>query len=79
VRVTVSIPDAVGERAESVARERGVSVSSLYAEAVESYMRLLRRERAVARIDELIGSAGDATGALKELAEHRKTSDRALP
>ena len=55
MRVTIYVPDAVGKEAAKLARDRGVSVSSLYAEVMAAYIKE-RRKRAVERIDSLIGT-----------------------
>ena len=46
MRVTVHVPDPLGKEGEQVAAGKGVSVSSLYAEAVERHIQFLRREEA---------------------------------
>ncbi len=78
MRVTVSIPDAAGMEAERLAREVGTSISALYAEAVEHYIQELRRQRAIERIDRLIGAAAVASDALDGLEEIRRKSDRSI-
>lgn len=60
MRVTVNVPDDIGEAAPALADERGQSVSSFYAEAVEERVKALRRERAFERIERLIESASSA-------------------
>ena len=56
MRVTVYVPDAVGKEAAKLARDRGVSVSSLYAEVMAAYIKEERRKEAFERIDSLIGT-----------------------
>lgn len=58
-RVTVSINEEVGEAAEAVAKERGLSVSEFYAQAVEAAVDEYKRQRALERIEE----EGMGTGA----------------
>jgi metal-responsive CopG/Arc/MetJ family transcriptional regulator len=78
MRVTVNIPDPLGEEVVDAAREEGVSVSALYARAVERYLQARLRERAIARVDALIGSAPVAPGALDELERERAASERRI-
>ncbi|PSQ96230.1 MAG: hypothetical protein BRD55_07175 [Bacteroidetes bacterium SW_9_63_38] len=55
-RVTVNVDDEIGKEAEAIAKERGVSVSQFYAEAVEAAIREHKRQRALQRIeDEVMG------------------------
>lgn len=76
MRVTVNIPDPIGQQAEEAAQEEGVSVSALFAQAVEKYLEERRRERAIQRINALIGTAHVAPNALEEMERDRKASDR---
>jgi predicted transcriptional regulator len=77
MRVTVNIPDDIGETAQHLAEERGQSVSSFYAEAVEQRVKALRREQAVERIDRLIEEhPPPAPDALDELKRMRRASER---
>lgn len=76
MRVTVNIPDPIGLEAEEIAREEGLSVSALFARAVEQYLEERRRERAIERIGALIGTARVAPDALDVLERDREASDR---
>lgn len=76
MRITVSIPDWIGEEAEGAARDEGVSISALYAQAVELYLRERRRDRAIARIGALIGATEITPDALDELKRERAVSER---
>ena len=76
MRVTVTIPNPLGERAEALAREQGISVSALYAEAMETYLTELRREKAFENIRGLIGKVEVAPDALDQLHEGRRRSQR---
>ncbi|HEY8468346.1 MAG TPA: hypothetical protein VIL18_01825 [Longimicrobiales bacterium] len=76
MRITVNIPDPVGQEAEELAREEGMSVSALFASAVERYLEQRRRERAIERIGALIGTARVAPDALEMLECDRRASDR---
>jgi len=72
VRITVHVPDDIGAEAERVAREQGVSVSSLYAEAVELHLRELRRQQAFAAIRGIIGQTPAAGDFGEQLAALRR-------
>ena len=72
MRVTVYVPDAVGKEAAKLARDRGVSVSSLYAEVMAAYIKEERRKRAVERIDSLIGTTYVAPDAVEQLHATRR-------
>lgn len=76
MRVTVHIPGPVGEEVEKAAQEEGVSVSALFARAVEKYLGERRRQSAIQRIGAWIGSAHVAPNALEELERDRERSDR---
>jgi metal-responsive CopG/Arc/MetJ family transcriptional regulator len=78
MRVTVNIPDPIGAEAENTARQEKVSVSALYAQAVELYLRARRREQAVARINALLGRSQVAPDAASELERERTASERPL-
>ncbi len=78
MRVTVNIPDPIGAEAENAARQQKVSVSALYAQAVELYLRARRREQAVARINTLLGRSQVAPDAASELERERTASERPL-
>ena len=56
MRVTVHVPDPLGKEVEQLAASQGVSVSSLYAEAVERHLQALRREEAFTEIGKLVGT-----------------------
>ena len=76
MRVTVHIPDEVGKKAEQLAKDKGVPVSSLYTEAIGAHVKEERRKRAFERISSLIGNAYVAPDFREQLAEMRKESDR---
>ncbi len=76
MRVTVFLPDEVGEEAKKLAKDRGVSVSALCGEVIEAYVKEERRKRAFERINRLIGNAYIAPDFREQLDEMRKESDR---
>lgn len=57
MRVTVHIPEPLGREAEDLAATRGVSVSSLYAEAMEKHLQTLKRETAFDELEKLLGGS----------------------
>lgn len=77
MRVTVQVPDDIGDKVKQVADEQGVSVSSLYTAALQAYLNERKRAQAIKRVDALIGTyvASDADEQLKEI---RKASDRSF-
>jgi antitoxin VapB len=76
VRVTVHVPDAIGQTAEQVAKQAGKSVSALYAEAIEAHVKALRRKQAIASINSLIGKTYVAPDFDEQLKQMRRESDR---
>ena len=76
MRVTVHVPDEVGKKAEQLAKDKGVSVSSLYAEVIEAHVKEERRKRAFERINNLIGKAYVAPDIDEQIRQMRKESDR---
>lgn len=76
MRITVHIPDPVGQDAEQAAREEETSVSALFARAMERFLEERRRARAARRITALIGEAEVSPEALEEVARDRGRSDR---
>ncbi len=78
-RVTVNVPDDIGEAAQTLADERGQSVSSFYAEAVEEHIERLRRKQAVETIERLIEEyPSPSPDAIDELERMRDEPDRTL-
>lgn len=78
MRVTVTVPDSVGEEAEEAARAEGLSVSALFAEAVEAFLERRRRLLAVERIEEAARRGGVGEDALRILQEERAGADRGM-
>lgn len=76
MRVTVHVPDEIGEAAQELADAQGQSVSSFYAEAVQDRVKQLRRQQAFDEIDRLIEKAEVAPDALEELERMRDEPDR---
>jgi len=72
MRHSVSIRDEVGEEVETVAEEKGLSISEFYARAAESYLKRIRRRRAIDELDRracTIDAHGDLNEALGEIRE----------
>jgi len=76
MRITINVPDDVGEEAENVAQAEGVSMSSLVAQAVRRYLEERRRSQAVERINALIGKASAGSQAVEEIRRERRMADR---
>ena len=59
VKTAISIPDAIFEEAERVAKRRGVSRSELYAKAVDEYVKSERFLGVRERLDGVYGRDGE--------------------
>lgn len=77
MRHSVSIRDEIGKEVESVAEEEGLSISEFYARAAESYLKRIRRRRAVDELDrragtiELRGDLDDILGEMRRDGSER--------
>lgn len=72
MRHSVSIRDEVGEEVEAVAEEEVLSISEFYARAAESYLKGIRRRRAIDEIERRAGSVDahdDLDEALSDIRE----------
>jgi metal-responsive CopG/Arc/MetJ family transcriptional regulator len=78
MRITINVPDDVGEEAENVAQAEGLSMSSLVAQAVRRYLEERRRAQAVERINALIGKAQVSSQAVEEIRRERRVPDRSI-
>ena len=78
MRITINVPDDVGEEAETVAQAEGGSMSSLVAQAVRRYLEERRRAQAVERINALIGKAQVGSQAVEEIRRERRVPDRSI-
>jgi hypothetical protein len=76
VKTAISIPDAIFEEAEQLAKLRGWSRSELYANAVTAYVKSERFSGVRERLDAVYGDHGDDS-ALDPLFEKAQT--RSLP
>jgi hypothetical protein len=77
MRVTVHVPDEIGEAAQELADAQDQSVSSFYADAVEDRVKQLRRQQAFDRIEKLIEKhPPPASDAIEELHRMRDEPDR---
>ncbi|MFP4228172.1 MAG: hypothetical protein ACLFTE_05000 [Salinivenus sp.] len=74
----MSIRDEVGEKVETVAEEEGLSISEFYARAAESYLKRLRRRRAIDELDRRAGAI-DAHGDLNEALGDIRENDPERP
>jgi metal-responsive CopG/Arc/MetJ family transcriptional regulator len=75
MRLTVSIPEEVGQALREAAAREGVSVSRLAKDALSSYLRRQQRLEAGSRLLELAGHAHVADDALEQL-ESGRADDR---
>lgn len=78
MRVTVHVADDIGKEVEKIATKKGVSVSSLYAEAIETHIRELKRKKAIEGINNLIGNTYIDANIDGQLQEIRYSSDRSF-
>lgn len=76
-RVTVNVADEVGDEAEAIAAERGISVSQFYAEAAEAAIRRHKRQQALQRIEEEVIGKGASVSreAFEEAQEDLRDPD----
>jgi hypothetical protein len=78
-RVTVSVPEETDARVRKWAEEEGKSLSRIYADAVEAYIRGKRRQQAAERIEAILDRTSVQPGAVEELHAERESSDRSFP
>lgn len=76
MRVTVTVADDVGREAEEAARAEGLSVSALFARAVEDFLEDRRRRLGARRIEAAARSCAVDDAALRILDEEREGADR---
>ena len=75
MRITVTVPDRVGEEVQRLAEEEGLSVSGIYAQAAESFVAELRKKRALEEIERLIEEADVAPGTAEMIGAMRHEDD----
>lgn len=78
-RVTVSVPEDIDARVREWAEEEGKSLSQVYADAVEAYVREKRRQRAAERVESILDRTTVRAGAVEDLHAERDASDRSFP
>ena len=71
-RVTVSIPDKLGNELKKFARSQRESVSRITAEAIEYYLKVSRRRQLGKKILDLVGKEKVSPNALNQLEEGRR-------
>lgn len=76
MRITVHVPDNLGPRLKQTARNEGISLSALTAEALEYYLKQKRKKAAGNRLLKLIQPGSVTPDAWEEL-EKGRTDDRA--
>lgn len=72
MRHSVSIREEIGEEVEAMAEEEGLSISEFYARAAESYLKRLRRRRAINDLERQAGTIdvhNDLDEALSEIRD----------
>ncbi len=72
MRVTVHMPDEIGEDLRATARSRQMSVSALTATAVASYLQRMRKQEIGGRLLDLIDRNVVSADALSLLDEGRR-------
>ena len=71
MKTAVSIPDAIFQAADRLARRRNVSRSELYAEALRQYLAAVDRQDVTRRLDEVYADIDQDTDPfLHEAARH---------
>jgi metal-responsive CopG/Arc/MetJ family transcriptional regulator len=78
MRHSVSIRDEIGKEVESVAEEEGLSISEFYARAAESYLKRIRRRRAVDELDRRAGTI-ELRGDLDDILGEMRRDDSERP
>ena len=78
MRVTIHVADDIGKEVEDMASKKGVSVSSLYAVAIEAHIKELKRQKAIEGINNLIGNTHVDANIDEQLQEMRYSSDRSF-
>jgi len=71
MKVAVSIPDAVFEDAEYLARQQGKSRSKLYADAIAEYVGAYRTEFITEQLNEVYGTEDSTIDPALELAQFK--------
>ena len=77
MRITVHIPDKLENDIKTTAKGKKKSVSSLVAEAVQLYIRDIKRKQQGNNVLKLIGKAKLSPDILEELGSERAPNDRA--
>ena len=76
MRITVNIKEELAGEIKRIAKSKKRSVSSLVSEAVERYVREIKRREAGKKLLELAGKVYVAPDALEELERGRQDEDR---
>lgn len=69
MKTAISIPDPVFKAAEQLAKRLGMSRSSLYTNAVSSYISEHRSEGITQVLDDIYGNGGEESSLSSELVE----------
>lgn len=56
MQITIDIPDALAQDIQRLAKTRGITIDSVFAEAAEDYLQTLKREEAFRELENFIGT-----------------------
>jgi metal-responsive CopG/Arc/MetJ family transcriptional regulator len=79
MRVSVHVPDEIGEEAQKYADKEDVSVSQFYAQAVEAALEERKRREACERISALAGTMDSAEYPFERFQEAQREFRREDP
>ncbi len=71
-RITIRVPEALGQRLSSRSRMRGQSESELVREALENYLGQSKEERSAYELAQEAGLVGSVKRAPKDLSTNRR-------
>ena len=71
MKIAISIPDAVFEDAEYLARQQGKSRSKLYADAIAEYVGAYRTESITEQLNAVYGTENSTLDPALELAQYK--------
>ena len=77
MKVAVSVPDAIFEAGEHLARQLGVSRSQLYSDALAAYLSARGAEAVTARLNAVYSSESSAVDAALSRAQLQQFADEA--
>jgi metal-responsive CopG/Arc/MetJ family transcriptional regulator len=77
MKIAVSVPDEVFKAGERLARERGISRSELYTDALSAYLDVHVAAAITARLDALYGKEDSQLDPALSSAQHKLLTDEA--